>query len=95
MGKKKPSAWTLAAREAQQIRVEQGDESEKLQNGRIVKLTEKFTVYLSWDQMDKLNDMVAGYQKRKQKRIDVNKMLRLMIDEASLDDLIGSEESDV
>lgn len=54
-------------------------------------LDQKVTLYLSWRQLDKLDDMVSGYRRRERKRTDQNKLMRMMIDKFNLDDLLGDE----
>jgi len=52
------------------------------------KPTEKITLYLSWNQLDKLDSMVIEYKRRTRKRTDHNKLMRMMIDKLDLDDLL-------
>jgi hypothetical protein len=52
------------------------------------KATEKITLYLSWRQLDKLDEMVRGYKRRMRKRTDQNKLMRMMIDKFTLDDIL-------
>jgi hypothetical protein len=52
------------------------------------KLTEKITLYLSWQQLDKLDTMALEYKRRTRRRTDHNKLMRMMIERFTLDDLL-------
>jgi hypothetical protein len=83
-------AGTLQKMEAEsQENVKTGEQ----QGGNVVvdeeKATEKITLYLSWRQLDKLDEMVRGYKRRKRKRTDQNKLMRMMIDKFTLDDILA------
>lgn len=77
--KKKQSAWSIAAEQAQR-------KSESAPASKSA--TEKMTLYLSWEHIDKLNTLQNEYWKTKRKRTDHNKLLRLLIERATLDDVL-------
>ena len=52
------------------------------------KPTEKITLYLSWKQLEKLDQMALEYKRRTRKRTDHNKLMRMMVDKFDLDDLL-------
>ena len=53
--------------------------------------TEKFTIYVSPDQMDKLDELALAYRKRTGKRINRNVIMRKLIDVCDLDLLLRSD----
>lgn len=53
------------------------------------KPTEKITLYLTWKQLDKLDNMALEYKRRTRKRTDHNKLMRMMVDKFGLDDLLS------
>jgi hypothetical protein len=52
--------------------------------------TEKFTIYVSPDQLDKLDELALAYRKRTGKRINRNVIMRKLIDVCDLDLLLQS-----
>ena len=52
--------------------------------------TEKFTIYVSPEQLDKLDELALAYRKRTGKRINRNVIMRKLIDVCDLELLLGS-----
>jgi hypothetical protein len=52
--------------------------------------TEKFTIYVSSEQLDKLDELALAYRKRTGKRINRNVIMRKLIDVCDLDLLLQS-----
>ena len=52
--------------------------------------TEKFTIYVSPDQLDKLDELALAYRKRTGKRINRNVIMRKLIDVCDLELLLQS-----
>ena len=52
--------------------------------------TEKFTIYVSAEQLDKLDELALAYRKRTGKRINRNVIMRKLIDVCDLDLLLQS-----
>ena len=52
--------------------------------------TEKFTIYVSAGQLDKLDELALAYRKRTGKRINRNVIMRKLIDVCDLDLLLQS-----
>lgn len=50
---------------------------------------QKVTLYLSWRQIDKLDEMERQYRRRMKKRTDHNKLMRMMVDHTTLNDLLS------
>jgi len=52
------------------------------------KATVEISLYLRPSQDDKLEDLKREYKRRKGKKISINQLIRLIIDRATLDDLL-------
>ncbi len=66
----------------------EGGKAVERQSGETELNDQKITLYLSWRLLDKLEDMATEYRHRTRKRIDHNKLMRMMIEKATLDDLV-------
>lgn len=66
-----------------------GSTTAQPQNSKTALYDQKITLYLSWEQLDKLDMMVVAYKHRTRKRTDPNKLMRMMIDKYTLDDLLS------
>jgi len=53
------------------------------------KATEKLTLYLLPRQSDKLDELLMQFKKRTGKRLQRNKLMRMLIDQATLDTLLA------
>jgi hypothetical protein len=60
-------------------RIEQVDED---------KATEKVTLYLTYVQRDKMDNLAIEYKRRTRRRTDANKLMRIIIDRVSIEDLL-------
>jgi hypothetical protein len=96
---KRPNAYTQALQERQQRimqpenrktaapqnstteHVQEHDQDEE-------KATEKLTLYLFPRQSDKLDALIVEYKKRTGKRVQRNKLMRMLIDQASLEAIL-------
>jgi hypothetical protein len=56
------------------------------------KAGEKTTFYLRPDQVDKLDELALAYKRKTGKRVNRNDLVRQLIDQAELDDLLGRDE---
>lgn len=59
----------------------------ELQSDDDEKATEKVTLYLTYAQRDKMDNLAIEYKRRTRRRTDANKLMRIMVDRVSIDDL--------